>query len=125
MNIYDFDKPVIAIVAIKSQASAKELNPCSHLPYYQVCVDPNRSQGNTNGLSIGGGFIRFGYAVGDELNGWQPVHDIEIFEVLADNVDYREIYPALTNEQVAALENIASTEIIDLNQNPQKARLME
>lgn len=83
MQLTDVDTPCIAIVAIKSQCEAKEQMPGMHLPYYQVSITPGTSDGTSNGFSPSQAFYRFGQQ-GDELLGWQPAHEIEIYEILAE-----------------------------------------
>lgn len=100
LTLADVDRPIIAIVALKSQREAKEqMMPQMHLPYYQVTIDPNPCRGTTNGYSPSGNFIRFGYAQGDELTGWQPAHEIEIFEVVAEIDPGEKLYPHLDDAQ--------------------------
>lgn len=94
-GIYQITVPTVCIVAMKSQAEFKEKQPAMHLPYYQVTVDPRDCRGNTNGYSPTKNFIRFGYAQGDELNGWQPAHEIEIYEIIGEPESDIEIYPQL------------------------------
>jgi len=95
LKLKDVTSPVIAIVAMKSQIEAKEMMPGMHLPFYQVTIDPSRCWGTTNGWSPSRAFMRFGIAPGDELNGWQAAHDIEIFEVIAEYEEDEVIYPGL------------------------------
>lgn len=101
MVVTDLDQPIVAIVAMKSQCEAKEIMPGMHLPYYQVTVDPRPCDGTTNGFSPSRAFIRFGRAPGDELQGWQPAHEIEIFEVLAEFEADETIYPQVEHQTSA------------------------
>lgn len=92
MSLSEIQVPSVCIVAMKSQCDAKEIMPGMHLPYYQVTIDPRQATGGNNGYSPTKEFMRFGFAKGDELNGWIPTHEVEIFEVLAEVESDFEIY---------------------------------
>lgn len=115
LKLEDIQSPIIAIVAMKSQLEAKEMMPGMHLPYYQVTIDPRQNQGNTNGWSPSRAFMRFGHAPADELNGWQPAHEIEIFEVIAEYEEGDRIYPRLEHEPAIALSGLGAGERGALN----------
>lgn len=103
MDLKDIDRPTVAIVAMRSQCDAKEQMPAMHLPYYQVTIDPRRCNGDTNGYSPTRTFMRFGRAPGDELQGWQPAHEIEVYEILADFREGETIYPNVTGSAGKAI----------------------
>jgi hypothetical protein len=68
--------PVSAIVSFGPPSATDGFRPGF---YYQVVIDPNM-------VSPGGDFIRFDSCQGGELQGWQRVEAITVWEVLGDVV---------------------------------------
>jgi len=78
-EVYNIDKPIIAIVHFKSDEAAAEVG--HKLVHYQVTMYPEHNEGKTQ-LSPTGDFIRFGEVQGDELTGWQDTSNIVMDEML-------------------------------------------
>lgn len=75
IDIASLDRPILAIVRLKSEK--KELRDAHGVltPYYQVTIDREN-------ISPSGDFIRFGGTNGDEITGWRPLDDIVIEETI-------------------------------------------
>src|SRR5687768_20065 len=75
IEIEKLERPIVAIVRLASENKEKRDLAGVVTPYYQVTVSKDH-------LSPTREFIRFGMIHGDEINGWRPVADIVIEEVI-------------------------------------------
>lgn len=75
IEIEKLERPILAIVRLAPENKEKRDLAGMLTPFYQVTINPQA-------LSPSREFIRFGGIHGDEINGWRPVTDIIVEEVI-------------------------------------------
>lgn len=80
----DVTAPSLAIVHFKNEEGRESQG--GSVAYYQVTIDPN----NPDLYSPSTDYIRFGNVQGDEIQGWKPMGNIVIDEIL---MEYQEAVP--------------------------------
>jgi len=91
-----------AETAIAIRDGMNQAVPVPRVVLFQVTIDPQR-------VSTTGTYMRFGtwsdgHGQGDEITGWQPLKDLEVVELLAEENELGELVPCSTQSisQIAA-----------------------